>query len=486
MKRIDTKELGLRKASEELGLSLRMKSEYAFLKGASKGSKITKNSICERIFQRGVLEPPQFSSFSLMKSLVWSHIMLWDGGFMKRVVLIHHPCTRYGVLSCMTAELQKALQRFDIDASLCMWETPDDLVSHVQREKPDCTWSINILLEAELCFHPLGVPHVYLSVDALTYCHPSLVQMPHLVCLFVDSSSVALYNQQKERKAHWFPHAISNEVLAEYRSFPALPIEDRPYDVALLGSHIAYDQELLFWMHTFPKEAVSALVDLAERCLGDGNCLFLQEISNFLDSRPDLLHAIKTLGLFPHHLVNSFERYVRGLDRARLLKALQGRQIHIFTDEQDISRWNTMPEAKGATFHTSVTYDQVASVCRRSKIVLNSTPTIRKGFHERLFLSLASGAVTVTSPVDLPTWLYDEGALVPYDSNSLSSLNDRLEQALLIPKNITRIVSWLEKEHTWDARLTTYLTTIDTDVQERRAAWESNAFWKLLSESSAT
>lgn len=382
----------------------------------------------------------------------------------------------------MTSDLHKALCRKGIDATICEWKSADDLVAYVRETKPDCTWSFNVMLEPELCFHPFGVPHVYVSVDAITYCHPCIAELPHLVCLFVDSSSVALYNQESAYTSYWFPHAISQEVLEERRE--QVPFEDRPYDVTLLGSYIPYEKELEFWKAAFPSEVVAAFLELSEKCLSDGNFMFLQEMSAFFLTHPELVYTIKTLGLFPHNVANSVERYIRGKDRERLLKTLEGHNIHIFTDEQDICHWAAMPYLHNATFHTAVPFDRVAQVCSQSKIILNSVPTIRKGYHERLFLALASEAVVVTSPVDLPSWLGDEGYVVKYDAESCSTLEQRISSALKFPKNFKKIRNWLLQHHTWDARLSSHLPSIEADVIARHAAWETNRFWTLLSHTS--
>jgi hypothetical protein len=126
--------------------------------------------------------------------------------------------------------------------------------------------------------------------------------------------------------------------------------------------------------------------------------------------------------------------------------------------------------AQGSTFHPPVDFRDVIHICCQSKVVINSFPHIRKGYHERLFLSLASGAITLVERGRLPAWLVAEGRVVEYDGSSLESVPQRLIEAQSRPYNREKVLSWLSAEHTWDVRLQQLLPVIEADLASIRSA----------------
>jgi spore maturation protein CgeB len=395
---------------------------------------------------------------------------------MMKVLLFQHPKSRYGVLASMTQSLQKAFVRQGVEAVIYEWwkGDPDDLERVVKQENPDCTFSINIFVDETYFYMPFGIPHVYLSVDAFTYCHPALPVMPHLVTMFVDGCSKDLFAARSEHPVYFFPHAIAKESIQTYKAHSWKPFHERPYDVVLLGSYVDYSREKTLWEALFSQADVNALVARAERALEDTTYPFLADTLSFVENTPSIRLIIDEQKVLPGQLVNSVEQYVRGVDKERLLQSLNGRTVHIFSEE---SQWKNM--APNAVFHEPVSFDQVCQVCSQAKVVLNSVPTIRKGYHERLFLGLASGAIVVTSQLDLPAWLETSGALVSYRTSTLPTLQERLEQAEKFERTPNDIFMWLDNEHTWDVRVKTALPDIMNSVSAIHDAWDANPFWKL-------
>ena len=151
---------------------------------------------------------------------------------------------------------------------------------------------------------------------------------------------------------------------------------------------------------------------MAERTLDDPSFVLLAQALSYMQQTPSVREVLEKRQLPPFFLANSIERYARGLDRERLLVALKGRSVHIFTEKEDAIHWSKEEAAHGCRFNPPVPFDEVVDICRMSKVVINSVPHIRKGYHERLFLSLASGAVTlVRRGLELPSWLRRPGVL---------------------------------------------------------------------------
>jgi hypothetical protein len=160
---------------------------------------------------------------------------------------------------------------------------------------------------------------------------------------------------------------------------------------------------------------------------------------------------------------------------------LASRDVHIFTGIEDAELWARQEVAVGCHFEPAVPFKEVVDLCRKSKVVINSAPHIRQGYHERLFLSLASGTVTLVGKGHLlPSWLVETGRVVEYDSSSLESIDEKLCDAEKRLFDAENVLSWLEKEHTWDARIEQHLPEIERSVEQLHAKWEANPFWWVV------
>jgi hypothetical protein len=378
------------------------------------------------------------------------------------VALLRHTQSKFGVLSVMIDDLASALKRAGIRVSMIDTVEARSITEIVKKLAPDCTWAVNISLSEHFLFDPLGIPHVNLSVDPLMYCLPNVFDRPHSVWLFVDSQSHELFRSRGGKRSHWFPHAIAQETLDKALSEESMSLQTRPHDICLPGSYLDYHTAL----KTFEVDSATCnvLLDTVQRALADLSFPFLAELFSVAEQR----------GLDAFALGRTLGTVLRGLDRDRLLKNLSERAINIFTTEIDAVQWCREAAAKACLFHPPVDFRVIFDLFRRSKVVLNSAPHIRLGYHERLFLSLASGAITVTERGRLPHWLVERGRVVEYDTDSLATLPDRLRKAEELPYDRESVLRWLVMEHTWDARLRKILPEIERDVFEIKKEWKGS------------
>ena len=388
---------------------------------------------------------------------------------MKHVALIKNEASKYDVLGAMTKSLAAAFTRRGIRAPI--YEVVGDefgqLADIIRKDLPDCTWGINTALDEDFLFRSSGVPHVDLSVDSCLHNLPWGLHLPHLVQLFVDDASVDLFSSYGAQRIHWFPHAIAKETIDIVRSSPPMAIEDRPYDITLLGSHYPGIE----WLNRpiEGKKVLQRLGGVIDKALADLSFPFISEALNCMADIPQL-ENVDALGL-----LTALEMVLRGVDRDRLLRVLQKRSIHIFTGVDDAAEWMRAGSAQGCTFHPPVDFRDVIHICCQSKVVINSFPHIRKGYHERLFLSLASGAITLVERGRLPAWLVEEGRVVEYDNSTLEHVPQRLIEAQSRPYNRDRVLSWLSSEHTWDVRLQQLLPAIDEDISAIRSDFKKTS-----------
>ena len=374
---------------------------------------------------------------------------------LRHVALLRHAQSNFGVLSVMTDDLASALKRAGIRVSMIDAVELSSMTEMVEKLAPDCTWAVNISLSEYPLFYPLGIPHVNLSVDPLVYCTPNAFERSHSVWLFVDSHSHELFRSRGGKRSHWFPHAIGQETLDRALSEELIPLENRSYDICLPGSYLVDADEGIH----------GDLLDIVQKALADLSFPFFEQLFSIAEQR----------GLDPFAVGMALANLLRGLDRNRLLQTLSGRVINIFTSPLDAVEWGRKETAKSCIFHPPVDFRSLFDLCRSSKVVLNSAPHIRLGYHERLFLTLASGAIAVTERGRLPQWLVDGGRVVEYDTDSLATVSDRLREAEKKPYDRESVLKWLSMEHTWDARLRKLLPEIERDVFEIKKEWKNEA-----------
>lgn len=395
---------------------------------------------------------------------------------MKKVFFLSHPMSRFGVLAEMTWQLQQACLRCGIEAVLADLKemSPDDLYEAVKAEHPDCTWSLNLFVEESRFFDPLGIPNVYLGVDGFTRHPTSLLSLRHTIPLFVDKETATLFSQKGLCPALWFPHAISKEKIIEARK-KGEKVQDRPYDVVFLGSWIDGDRELSVWRSFLSSSDVQTLQKLADRALDDPSFAFIPEALDMFESSKTMAAALTSCGVSAYDLVNSVENYMRACDRERLLKTLSDRTVHIFTTPEGADILKERQLGDHCILHPAVPFQDVFDICCKAKVVINSSPSFREGFHERLLLSLAAGAIVVTSASNvLPSWLETSGAVVSYTTSSLTSLVKRLSIAEERKHPKEQVLDWLERYHTWDIRIQEHRQEISKRVLTCKASGVSS------------
>ncbi len=388
---------------------------------------------------------------------------------MRSVLLLQHHQSRYGVIPSMIEHLKEGLKQIGVEAHISDCSSYEQVIFDIEQYEPDCTWSINISVDKEFFYLPYGIPHVQLILDIA---ETSLSKdKSHLVLLCIDKTSANLFGFKKSALTYWFPHAISCDDLDAFRSRPFISLDQRSYDIVLLGSCLDYEKEKSMWKSLFSTSIVQSLDQMAERALEDPSFLLYVDVLASIESTPSILSILQTHNLDVWDLINSIERYMRGLDRERLLHSFPGRTTHLFSCEQDIPNW--VHNCPNVILHKEIPFSDVADLCSQTRIVLNSIPMIRNGFHERLFLGLASGAVMVTTKLPLlPSWLEDSGALVSYTTSSMATLSKRVYEAEKKERNQEEIFQWLECEHTWKARLQKLFPEIDKNVQDLRMQWK--------------
>lgn len=130
--------------------------------------------------------------------------------------------------------------------------------------------------------------------------------------------------------------------------------------------------------------------------------------------------------------------------RRRILKMLEGLPIELF---------GYGSEGRGFPAHGPQEWEEMLKIFEESRFVLNITPKIKSGSHERIFESLAAGALPLSTPNRYLEKEFPNGEIFFFDEATLrpqleALLADEPARAQRVQKGRKKV---LEK-HTWKER----------------------------------
>lgn len=294
-------------------------------------------------------------------------------------------------------------------------------------DPPDLTCSFSDITLGEK--EPLGcawrIPHLTMCVDhALYFLHQTKSNYSYLST--IDEEDLNFLNQLGFQKAFFLPHGVDRE-LAKIEN-------EKVYDIAMLSSCIDFEKIRKGWPGKYP-QIHKILEEASERVLEEGiSCL-----NALLD-----LKIVEGLPLYHQEV----ENYVRGVDRVNLVQALDCPRLHIW------GHGNWRRYVKEAKVHRAVSFDLGLQVMSRSKIVLNSAPTLQYGSHERIFHALILGALPMTSDTHYVRKYFSPGENISV--YRMRHVKERVDHYLGDDKARIAMTDLGREEvlrnHTWDER----------------------------------
>lgn len=306
---------------------------------------------------------------------------------IKRIDLFTFPHSQqYGVQQAFSEGLQKSLQRLKVASSLYPYKElgSGQIIADLIKNAPDCTAGFNVTVAKHSPLEPLGLPHVAMIVDSATY-FPELLQTPNAIVSFVEEDSVGFFKMLGAKHVFHFPHAIDADLL-EAQNGP------RDLDVVMCGSFIDSDEILATWNTLLSPYSVARLLEVAEKVLASASISHLQAFVELVEERGAFEKELVDKSIEFFDLMNSLDQYIRGVDRRRILEAID-RPVHVFGAKKYEELWKkSIKDFKKLVFHDEVPFAEIKSVLKRAKVVLNSFPMFKRGLHERMLTSLACGA----------------------------------------------------------------------------------------------
>ncbi len=376
---------------------------------------------------------------------------------IKKVCLI----TNYNLYESkrhFTLKLSEAMQRKGIKTKIIdVMENKlgVDAISQIKQFKPDFTCSFNTLLpitNQQFLWDIIKIPHWSILVDPSLY-SVSLINSPYSVISCVDRFDCEGLLSTGFKKVFFWPHAIEKELEA--------PIDaERPYEVVFLGSCFDYESIREYWQNTLSPKQCEILDHASDLVLSDNRTSLQAALVKAWNEANLLADDTVDFAMLFYFL----DLYTRGKDRVDLIRSIKDAKVHIFGRLQDSNEIETLGwehylgKQKNVVIHEPVRFDESLEILKKSKICLNSNPFFKNGSHERIFNSLACGALPITMDNLFVRSQFKEGQdMYFYLNSNLDQVNDQVNEILANESKRHAMVASgrakVMKNHTWDKRV---------------------------------
>ena len=368
----------------------------------------------------------------------------------KFLIVVHRD--GYGLRCHYVEKFAEACKRRGIEATVV--HTAAERHLRLDPRRYDFTCSFNRLLPfpgGSFFYDALRMPHWSILLNPFFY-DLHCMKSPYSIISCVDHYDCEYVRAHGFQNVFFWPHAVERELAADEAS-------ERIYDVTLPAK--CYDHEALrkAWITALPATVAKLVDEAVELHASDNRTSVPQAVSIALienDVSPNDVPLQKVLFYV--------DKYVRGRDRIELVKAIKHAHVHVFgglsmMDELPVRGWShSLVGMKNVTIHDEVAYPEYLEIVKRSRICLNSMPFFKNGSHDRIFTSLACGALPLTSD---NLWVRDQfedgEELLIYAPMEWRRAGDLVDHFVEHEQRRRAIAEAGRKkvmrEHTWDQRV---------------------------------
>lgn len=378
---------------------------------------------------------------------------------------------QYNVLDTFSHELCHALARHGIRSHFYEPDrnNPMAFLEQILRQPPDCTMCFNGLLPDDqgrfLC-DLIKIPHVAF-----------VTHTPHEFFPLMKSQNTIIACSDQD-----FCQTLQNAAFPNVIFLPlAVPKDLRPpldpaYEVLMLNSFIDYEGLHNHWRKEYPADLVHVLEAAAERVLTDPAISYIQAFVETFDQLLKIRKFVDPLKLDYTEILGSLEAYISGKSRMELLKSINSGQVHVFGTgwETKEAKKHFTPKPSHIHFHQPVPFMQAIELMRRAKILLNTTPAIKRGLHERVLAGLASGAAVLSLETPLLKETFkDEEDILFFAPRNWDEVNRKIRFYLENDNRRDKLAAKGRKkvlhDHTWDQRAVTLSKVLPPLLEKMRA-----------------
>lgn len=375
---------------------------------------------------------------------------------VKKIVLFAPIAGQYGAMHCFTEELAKAFERQGVTCRIlhAQRDKPAEFIDALLADQPDCTLSFNGLLpdgEGRFLADMLKIPHVAYIIDSPNHFF-TLSRSPYTIIASIDRDFCDFYHGLHCPYVLFSPHAV-DQALAPLKG------EKRTHDILMLSTFIDYEAVRNQWKKKYSPAICSVLEHACEILLSEPRISYIQSFVQALDHALKKSAPINPIELNLGELFDEIELYARGKDRIELVKAIEDIPVTVVGAGNTIENWKKYlgKHHNRIIPQNEISYQETPTLMKKSKIVLNSSPTIKNGAHERIFAGLACGASVVATDNIYVKELFAEGnGVLRYRPNQWKEVNEAVHT--LLSNESERADAALKGReivmngHTWDHR----------------------------------
>jgi len=376
---------------------------------------------------------------------------------MLSKVLLIVSNNQYNSKRVLTRQLEQALNRAGVKTRVIDTRGESlgkEQITEIHDFNPEMTFSFNHILpmrDGVNIWDALEIPHLAILLDPLIY-SIGLTKSPYCLLSYVDKNDGKLLESAQYQTGFFWPHAIPPEYLDA-------PEEEKVYDVVLLGS--CYDHEAILeaCRKNYSPKIVQAIEMSADITLSDPKTPFLEAMMNVW---PKLGLSLKDEDFVG--LCSFVDRYIRGIDRLKLVQGVRDREVHIFGENfwesgTYLKHWSDyLAGMENVVIHEAVPFEKIFPILQRSRLCLNSTPFFKNGSHERIPTALAGWCSVLTSENQFVHDAFENDSGVhTYRFKHWDAINDQVESILADEEKRREEVKKgreiVHLSHTWDTRV---------------------------------
>lgn len=387
---------------------------------------------------------------------------------LKKIDLFLHSML-FDTCRSFTTHFAKALMRRGIECRLFDFEDGKvrESIQTIFNSPPDLTFaftakgSFNNAPIGQTFFCQAAIPHFAYMLDT-TFYFENLASTPHLFMGAIDEYDCIFQNRIKGMNSIFFlPHAVEREV--EYSQS-----EERPYDVSLIGAIFDYEYMRTCWPLKYSKEIIQVMEATIERVLADPSLYF---VFAFLEESS--LRKICWDKINPLEVLQQIEGYFRSYERVQLVRSITDADVHVFGPcIYGKGGWSKyVGSQSNVTVHAEVLYEESLQLIKKTKILINSTPSYRKGAHERIFNGLGLGALVFAGEnLYLPQHFKEGEEMIYFRAERFEEINDKINFYLDSEQKRKEVVEQGREKvlryHTWDHRAAVFLEKMESLLAE--------------------
>lgn len=389
---------------------------------------------------------------------------------IKKIYLLPSIRSQYGVLNHFVEELSLAFMRLGVDSRVLTIDRQNfnGFIEEIRRDPPDCTLSFNGLLPDEngiFLADILKIPHVAFVVDSPNN-FISLLKSPWNIIASVDSHFCEVFREMGFSDVLYMPHAASS-------ALRPLETPEPLYDILMLNSFLDHEIEREKWIKCYPAALVDVLDEAAALTIENRELPYLQAFLETMNRHRQSGKEIDPAAIDIPELLQSLEAYIGAKSRTMLLQSIDGVPVHLFGSTAGDTTWKKyLPHDTQVVTHPPLPFLEAIEHMKRAKIVINCTPEIKYGGHERIFNAMVNGAAVLA--LETPFMhenFHDEEDVLLFNLNEKDEMNRKIQRYLaddalreqLAKKGRQNVM----KHHTWDQRAASFLKELPSIIERK-------------------